>query len=87
VFFYTNRDALLWNGRFNNLEYGSYSPGSPAVFVDDAQFTDLWNTSQRFFVLSDGDGLAHLKQTGGQRLFLIAESGSKTLYSNLPAGP
>ena len=87
VFFYANRDALVWNGRFNNLEYGSYSPGSPAVFIDDPQFTRLWNTNQRFFVLSDGDGIAHLKQAGGQRLFLIAESGGKTLYSNLPTGP
>ena len=28
VFFYTNRTALLLNGRFNNLVYGSYAPGS-----------------------------------------------------------
>jgi 4-amino-4-deoxy-L-arabinose transferase-like glycosyltransferase len=87
VFFYANRDALLWNGRFNNLEYGSYSPGSPAVFIDDSQFTSLWNSGERCFVLSDGDGLAHLKQTGGPRLFLVAESGGKTLYSNLPVTP
>src|SRR5262249_38832988 len=26
VFFYTNRRALLLNGRVNNLEYGSYAP-------------------------------------------------------------
>ena len=32
VFFYTNRDALLLNGRFNNLVYGSYAPGAPNVF-------------------------------------------------------
>jgi len=87
VFFYANRQALLWNGRFNNLEYGSYSPGSPPVFIDDREFVRLWNTNQRFFVLSDGDGIAHLKETGGQRLFLIAESGGKTVYSNLPAAP
>ena len=29
VFFYTNRTALLLNGRFNNLVYGSYAPGRP----------------------------------------------------------
>ena len=32
IFFYTNRDALLLNGRFNNLVYGSYAPGAPNVF-------------------------------------------------------
>jgi hypothetical protein len=87
VFFYANREALLWNGRFNNLDYGSYAPGSPPVFIDDGEFVRLWNTGGRFFVLSDGDGLAHLKQTAGERLFLVAESGGKTLYANLPAAP
>ncbi len=38
IFFYTNRSALLLNGRFNNLEYGSYAPGAPNVFIDDAQW-------------------------------------------------
>ncbi len=38
IFFYTNRDALLLNGRFNNLVYGSYAPGAPNVFIDDAQW-------------------------------------------------
>ncbi|HVH50299.1 MAG TPA: glycosyltransferase family 39 protein, partial [Candidatus Bathyarchaeia archaeon] len=85
VFFYANRDALLWNGRFNNLEYGSYSPGSPAVFIDDAQFSRLWDSGQRYFVLSDGDGLAHLKQTASEaRLYPVAEIGGKTLYCNFP---
>jgi len=85
VFFYANRDALLWNGRFNNLEYGSYSPGSPAVFIDDPQFARLCNSTERYFVLSDGDGIAHLKQSASEgRLYLVAESGGKTLYSNLP---
>ena len=35
VFFYANRQALLWNGRRENLEYGSYAPGAPAVFIGD----------------------------------------------------
>ncbi len=38
VFFYTNRSALLLNGRFKNLVYGSYAPGAPNVFIDDSQF-------------------------------------------------
>jgi len=85
IFFYADRDALLWNGRFNNLEYGSYSPGSPPVFVDDSDFVRLWNSGQRFFVLSDGAGIKHLKQTAADsRLYLVAESGGKTLHSNQP---
>ena len=41
VFFYTGRTALLLNGRNNNLEYGSYAPGAPDVFIDDASSTPL----------------------------------------------
>jgi hypothetical protein len=43
VFFYTNRVALLLNGRKNNLEYGSYAAGAPGVFIDDAGFESFWN--------------------------------------------
>ncbi len=85
VFFYTDRTALLWNGRANNLEYGSYAPGSPAVFIDDAQFVNLWSSPERFYVLSDGDGLAHLTaMVESGRLHQVAESGGKTLFTNLP---
>jgi hypothetical protein len=88
VFFYTGRTALLWNGRGNNLEYGSYAPGSPSVFIDDRQFQSLWNSSERYFVLSDGERINHLRDSVERRkLFLVAESGGKTLYSNLPATP
>src|SRR5882757_8941316 len=85
VFFYTNRSALLWNGRVNNLEYGSYAPGSPDVFLDDPQFLAKWSASSRCYVLSDGDGISHLRAlVNPTQLHLVAESGGKTLYSNLP---
>lgn len=85
VFFYTGRNALLWNGRIDNLEYGSYAPGSPSVFIDDSQFASRWNSPDRYFVLSDGDGIVHLRQSvPKEKLFLVNESGTKTLYSNLP---
>ena len=85
VFFYTDRTALLWNGRANNLEYGSYAPGSPPVFIDDEQFVKLWSSADRFYVLSDGDGLGHLRAVvPGESLRLISESGGKLLFTNHP---
>lgn len=85
VFFYTNRSALLWNGRVNNLEYGSYAPGSPSVFIGDREFLARWSSSDRFYVLSDGDGISHLQSlVDSAHLYLILESGGKTLYSNQP---
>ncbi|GAC1628152.1 MAG: hypothetical protein NVS9B13_25720 [Candidatus Acidiferrum sp.] len=48
VLFYTNCSALLLNGRGDNLEYGSYAPGSADVFINDAQFVKLWSSDERF---------------------------------------
>jgi len=85
VFFYTDRNALLWNGRRNNLEYGSYAPGSPPVFIEDREFQDRWNSAQRYFVLCMENRLKHLKEVvPGDRLFLVSESGTKSLYTNQP---
>ena len=85
VFFYTNRTALLWNGRVNNLEYGSYAPGSPNVFINDEQFLEKWSGSSRCYILSDGEGIQHLRAVvAPSQLHLVAESGGKTLYSNMP---
>ena len=54
VFFYTGRTALLLNGRTNNLEYGSYAPGAPNVFIDDAKFVALWQAHSRCYLLAYG---------------------------------
>jgi 4-amino-4-deoxy-L-arabinose transferase-like glycosyltransferase len=86
VFFYTGRTALLWNGRGNNLEYGSYAPGSAPAFIDDRQFQSRWNSDERYYVLSDGERIKHLRDSvEGNKLFLVNETGGKTLYSNLPS--
>jgi hypothetical protein len=85
VFFYTGRTALLLNGRVNNLEYGSYAPGSPPVFIGDAQFMELWSKPLRFYVLTDANDLTHLTQiVGSAKLHKIAESGGKLLLANQP---
>lgn len=87
VFFYANREALLLNGRFNNLEYGAYAPGAPPVFVDDAQFKDLWNRRERSYLVAQESVLPRLeKLVGDQQLNLVAESGGKFVVTNHPLG-
>src|SRR4029077_1627888 len=55
VFFYTNRRALLLNGRVNNLDYGSYAPDAPRdVFIDDDEFRRLWRGPERFYLVAEG---------------------------------
>jgi 4-amino-4-deoxy-L-arabinose transferase-like glycosyltransferase len=85
VFFYTGRTALLLNGKVNNLEYGSYAPGSPPVFIGDAQFAELWAKPDRCYVLTDAVDSAHLARiVGTASLHKVAESGGKLLLANQP---
>ncbi len=83
VFFYSNKRALLWNGRVNNLEYGSYAPGAPKVFIDDAEFQRRWSGPERHYLCIEKPQLERLKKLTGQAaLQLVRESGGKYLYSN-----
>src|SRR6266704_1718435 len=52
VTFYANRDALTLNGRYFNLEYGSYAPGAPDVFIDDNRFKSLCFEPQRLYIVT-----------------------------------
>jgi 4-amino-4-deoxy-L-arabinose transferase-like glycosyltransferase len=83
VLFYANRDALLLNGRVNNLEYGSYAPGAPGVFIDDSQFAAVWSGKMRCYLVADGNALARLGGlVGSGNLHPLAASGGKFLLTN-----
>lgn len=85
LLYYSRQDALLLNGRSNNLEYGSYAPGTPAVFIDDRQFAQLWPANSRYYLASDGTDLERLRKLAGSRnLYQVAESGGKLLFTNHP---
>ncbi len=85
VFFYTNRTALLRNGRFNNLEYGAYAPGVPDVFIDDSQFTNLWLKPERSYIVANQNVVPRLQSlVGAERLNLVAASGGKAVLTNRP---
>ena len=82
VFFYTNRRALLLNGRVNNLVYGSYAPDAPKnVFIDDADFARLWASPQRYYLVADGSRVAPLQKLVGP-LKMVRQSGGKVLVTN-----
>jgi hypothetical protein len=83
VFFYSNRSALLLNGRINNLEYGSYAPGAPPVFIDDAEFQRLWPRPERFYLVAFQSEIPRLERlVGNPALHPVAESGGKFLFTN-----
>jgi hypothetical protein len=85
VFFYTGRSALLLNGRENNLEYGSYAPRAPEVFIDDARFVSLWNEPARYYLLTYGANLPRLNElVGWANLRVVKKNADNYLLTNHP---
>lgn len=85
IFFYTDRTALLRNGRFFNLEYGAYAPGVPDVFIDDSQFKDLWRKPERSYIVAKQEVVPQLETlVGADHLNLVASSGGKVVLTNIP---
>jgi hypothetical protein len=85
IFFYTNREALLLNGRFNNLVYGSYAPGAPNVFPDDAQWKTLWLQPDRYYLVITQKAAERLtKLVDPSLLITVRRSGGKLLLTNHP---
>lgn len=85
IFFYANRTALLRNGRFFNLEYGAYAPGAPDVFIDDAQFRDLWLKDQRSYIVARQNVVPQLESlVGAGNLNVVSASGGKVVLTNHP---
>lgn len=86
VIFYTGKDALLLNGKFNNLEYGAAAPGAPAVFLNDLGFRDLWTSANRYYLVAAQAGADRIENLVGKEHFqIVATSGGKLLLTNAGA--
>jgi hypothetical protein len=87
VFFYADRGALMLNARFNNVEYGSYAPGAPNVFINDFEFSDLWKKPERYYLVVKQSQIPRLDAlVGHDRLNVVATSGGKLLLTNQAIG-
>ncbi len=87
IFFYANRTGLLLNGRANNLEYGSYAPDAPPVFLDDTELQRLWSRADRYYLVTFRSELPRLvRLVGRSALHLVAESGGKYVFTNQAIG-
>jgi len=85
IFFYTNRTALLRNGRFFNLEYGAYARAAPDVFIDDSHFKDVWLKPDRSYIVAKQNVVPELELlVGSEHLSLVASSGGKVVMTNHP---
>jgi 4-amino-4-deoxy-L-arabinose transferase-like glycosyltransferase len=84
LMFYTQDKCLMLNGRYFNLEYGSYAPDAPPVFINDDDFSRLWSKPERWYLALTDDDLPHVqKLIAPDHLHLVAAVGGKSLFSNL----
>ena len=88
IFFYHEDKALILNGRYFVLEYGSYAPDAPNVFIKDADFLQLWARQARCYLVTAARKAARIKTLAKDLpLFEIASSGGKVILSNQAVTP
>jgi len=95
VSYYTHRKTWLYNGRYYCLEFGSYYPDAPKIFLTDNDFPQFWhpaptlpNSGRRVFLFVP----EHKRREALVRLppdstYVLAESGGKAVYVNQPLWP
>jgi hypothetical protein len=80
--FYLPQKVLLLNGRMTGLEFGSYYPDAPPVFIDNAEMTRLWQGERRVFLFVYDDRFEEVKSLLAGEIHRIAAIGGKSVYSN-----
>ena len=81
--FYTGQRIWIFNGRYNGLEFGSYYPDAPHIFLDDHTFWPLWNGKERvFLVIPPEETQQALIRMPPKTTFLLAQIGGKAVYVN-----
>jgi hypothetical protein len=66
------------------LEYGSYAPGAPDIFIDDARMRSLWLASDRYYLVAEDDQLPRISTVLAEQLNPVAHSGGKIVLTNHP---
>jgi len=82
--YYLRRPVYILNGRSANLEYGSYFPDAPKIFLQDADFVRLWNGDKRIYLMTDESKLQNFHKMLQDPVYRISESGGKAIISNRP---
>src|SRR5271168_3978256 len=86
--FYIHRKVYLFNGQYQGLEFGSYYPDAPKLFLDDHSFPALWNGPKRVFLFAPKD-LTHdvyIRLPRGSS-YLVSARGGKAIFVNQPLNP
>jgi len=90
VIFYTQRQALLINGRSSSMIWGSWYPDAPHIFLDDADLLRIWGTVPRHYLIVTSDDRDHVDtllaqaKKRGCLVIQVQELADKVLYSDEP---
>ncbi len=84
IIFYTNRQALLVDGRRSTLLYGSNYPDAPNIFPTDQDLVTIWGTGPRNFLFVPEDSHDHVAALLGSRAIAIQNLAGKTLFTDRP---
>lgn len=84
ILFYTQRHAYLVDGRSSSMEWGSYYPDAPHIFLNDAQLLSMWGHGPRKFLFVPPDYRAHVEKILGGRAYPVQELSDKMLLTDRP---
>jgi hypothetical protein len=88
ISFYHGDHALILNGRYFVLEYGSYAPNAPKVFIDDNDLLGIWKRPDRYYLVTTNESEPRLKTLAKELpMYEVFSAGGKTILSNQPARP
>ncbi|AXC10391.1 Melittin resistance protein PqaB [Acidisarcina polymorpha] len=84
VIFYTNRPALLVNGRRSTMIWGSYYPDAPHIFLTDEDLIAMWGRGSQNFLFVPEEWNLHVQSLLGSRAIEVQRLAGKTLYTDRP---
>lgn len=84
VTFYTQRQAMLVEGRTSSMLWGSCYPDAPNIFMTDADLLQDWGRGQRKWMVVPGDKDEHVAQLLANRAVLVQDLADKSLYTDRP---
>jgi 4-amino-4-deoxy-L-arabinose transferase-like glycosyltransferase len=84
LLFYTERQALLVNGRQSSVLWGSNYPDAPKIQILDSDLLALWGTGPRRFLFVPGDARDHVMGLLGKKAILVQELSDKALFTDRP---
>ncbi|KAF0234816.1 MAG: hypothetical protein FD167_4637, partial [bacterium] len=54
-------------------------------FIDDTEFKEIWEKSERCYLLVEKPSFARLqKLVGAEKFYIVREAGGKLILTNLP---